>query len=182
MQACFTIGTLIETDHGPVAVESLSPRMLVMTQDAGLQRVRRVARRRISATEQASDSSLCPVILLPGSLGDGLPERGLAVSPQYRMLMSDWRCQLYFAETEVLIAAKALEHGVTYAHFLLDGHQIVMAGGVPSESFYPSLLLMTGDDAAARDALLRLFPDLPLAALPMTRPVPRMAEARALAG
>lgn len=41
---------------------------------------------------------------------------------------------------------------------------------------------MTGDDAAARDALLRLFPDLPLAALPMTRPVPRMAEARALAG
>ena len=147
MQACFTIGTLIETDHGPVAVESLSPRMLVMTQDAGLQPVRWGARRCISATEQASDSSLCPVIFAPGSLGNSLHERGLAVSPQYRMLMSDWRCQLYFAETEVLIAAKALvdgktgrqeallEHGVTYAHFLLDGHQIVMVGGVPSETF-----------------------------------------------
>lgn len=190
---CFVAGTQIETDHGPVPVESLTEGTLVKTRDAGLQPVRWISSRKITAAEQAGDSSLCPVVFAPGSLGDGLPTRSLAVSPLHRMLISDWRSQLYFAESEVLVPAKALVNGknvrqeptgseVTYVHFLLDGHQIVLAEGVASESFYPSRLSMNGVETEARAELLRLFPDLPLAELPLARPTPRLAEARALAG
>jgi hypothetical protein len=43
-----------------------------------------------------------------GSLGNGLPERDMMVSPNHRMLVANDRTALYFDEHEVLVAAKHL--------------------------------------------------------------------------
>lgn len=190
---CFAAGTLISTDRGERPVETLALGDLVLTEDAGFQPLRWIGRRLVTVAEQQADATLRPVVFAPGSLGKGLPRRALAVSPQHRMAISDWRCQLYFAESEVLASAISLVNGdsirqaepeadVTYVHFLLDGHQIVRAEGAPSESFYPTAWSLNGVDAAARQELLRLFPEIEVQPPGMTaRPVIQRLMARLVA-
>ena len=100
-----------------------------------------------------------------------MPERDLLVSPQHRMLVSDWRCEALFGETEMLVPAKALVNDstvtveydadeVVYYHFMFAQHEIVYANGVESESFHPGELGLSTLDMAARDELFRIFPQL----------------------
>lgn len=188
---CFTSGTLIETDRGARAVETLVPGDLVWTEDAGLQPLRWIGQRRVSQAAQEENAALRPVIFTPGSLGPGQPLRRMALSQQHRLCRADWRTQLYFGAEEVLVPARALVNGdtvrlglpvgpVTYVHFLFDTHQIVRAEGVLTESFYPSAHAMGGLEAAARAELLGLFPELARAAgaaLRTARPALRRRQA-----
>jgi hypothetical protein len=191
MLVCFTAGTLIDTAKGPRAVEALAVGDLIWTLDAGLQPLRWIGQRHVMQAELQADASLRPVVFEAGALGDGLPLRRMAVSPQHRLCRGNWRTELYFGEPEVLVPALSLINGtsvrqaepdaaVTYVHFLLDGHQIVRSDGALTESFFPSRLALTGLDRAARIEVLRLFPDLESLSLayPHTaRPVLRHAVA-----
>jgi hypothetical protein len=192
MLVCFTAGTLIDTGSGARAVETLRPGDPVRTLDAGVQPLRWIGQRLVGVAEQIADANLRPIVFSPGSLGPGLPRRPMALSPQHRLCLGGGLIDLHFGHPEVLVPARALVNGTTirraapvaavrYVHFLLDGHQIVCAEGVPSESFFPNALSMRGLDRAARRELLRLFPDLDgmVRAYPATaRPVLRMAEGR----
>jgi len=195
MLVCFTAGTLIETATGPRPVQGLAIGDLVWTLDAGWQPIRWIGTREVSLADQLRDPRLCPVVFEPGALGPGVPARRMAVSPQHRIWLSDWRCELFFGASEVLVAAHALVNGgsvhvdppqaaVTYVHFLLDGHQIVRSNGALSESFFPTALSLGGVDRAARAELFTLFPDLATLrhTFPQTaRPVLRGREARLVA-
>ncbi len=195
MLVCFTAGTLIDTASGPRAVEGLERGDLIWTKDAGLQPLRWIGQRRVSLAEQRADPSLRPVVFAPGSLGDGLPHRSMALSPQHRLCRGGWQAELHFGHSEVLVPAHALinndtiwqsmpDKPVSYVHFLLDGHQIVRSDGVLTESFFPSALALTGLDGAARAEVLRLFPCLSgdtRAFWHTARPVLRPCEARMVA-
>lgn len=195
MLVCFAAGTLIDTATGPRAVEALAQGDLIWTKDAGLLALRWIGTRRVGLPELLADPALRPIVFAPGSLGAGMPDRALALSPQHRLCLGGWRAELHFGQPEVLVPAHALVNGttirqadprsaVTYVHFLLDGHQIVRSNGVLSESFFPSALSLTGLDRAAQAEVLRLFPDLTSLsrAYPRTaRPVLRAAEARLVA-
>lgn len=181
---CFTEGTLIDTENGPCAVESLQCGDLVWAEDAGFQPVRWVGRRRIGREALLADPSLRPIVFAPGALGGNQPCRPLAVSPQHRVLLQGWSAELYFGHPEVLVPAQSLVNGrtivraapladVTYVHFLLDGHQIVRSDGVLTESFFPTELSLTGLERAARAEVLRMFPDL----ASLTHAYPRTARA-----
>ena len=148
---CFTPGTLIETPGGRVAIETLAPGDLVLTRDGGPQPLRDIFFARFEARGRHA-----PVRFAPGALGnDGV----LEVSQQHRMLLTGWRAELLFGEEEVLAPARHLLNGdtirlretgmVTYIHLLFDRHEIVTAGGIPSESYYPG---HPGALAAAREA------------------------------
>jgi hypothetical protein len=135
-----------------------------------------------------ANPALCPILFETGALGN---DRPLMVSPQHRMLITDWQAPVYFGEDSVLIAAKALVNdgsvrrvtppeGVTYCHLLFDRHEIVTAEGALSESFHPGEVGLVGLEDAQRDELLELFPELHLAARKVAFPVVKIAEARAL--
>jgi len=49
---------------------------------------------------------------------------------------------------------------VTYIHLMFDAHQIVIANGAPSESFYPGPMALAALSDPVRDELRTLFPDL----------------------
>jgi hypothetical protein len=93
----------------------------------------------------------------------------LAVSPMHRMFVSDWRAEMLFGDVEVLVPAVHLINGdtvyrrpaahVTYVHILFDAHEIVLAHGIPSESFHPNLKDWSSDQN--RTELLEIFPDFP---------------------
>lgn len=158
---CFTPGTLIETATGLRAIETLEIGDLVATRDHGLQPLLWASQRTVPATGRYA-----PVVFAPGAIGNS---EELIVSPQHRMMIEDWRAELFFGEDEVLVPAKFLVNGstirqvtgrqVTYIHLLFADHEIVMAGGVPSESYFLGHAVRE-NKPEIREELLTLFPEL----------------------
>lgn len=190
---CFTTGTRIATPRGAVPVEQLRPGDRVFTRDNGLQELRWIGRRQVSAAELTALPHLRPVVIRAGSLGENLPERDLVVSPNHRVLLTGARAALAFAESEVLAAAQHLLHapgfergaagaGVTYVHLLFDQHEVILSDGLWSESFQPGDYSLKGLDRAQRDEILTLFPELStrpgMAAFGAARRVLKRHEAR----
>lgn len=167
---CFTPGTLIATARGEVPVESLRVGDKVITRDNGLQEIRWFGRKEL--THQMLDAAphLRPVLIRKGSLGRGLPERDMLVSPNHRLLVSNERTNLYFGEKEVLVAAKHLvganapisvvPQATAYIHFIFDRHEVVLSDGTWTESFQPGDYTLRGIDKAQRAEIIELFPEL----------------------
>lgn len=177
---CFTRGTLIATDRGPVPVERLLPGHRAVTADGRLAELRMVLRRRVEGAELEQCPNLRPVRIARGALGGGLPERDLCVSRQHRMLVSSRISARMFADGEALIAAIRLTElpgisvepagdGVEYFHLIFDAHETVLAEGAPSESLYLGPETLRTIPEAALTELRLLFPWI---AAPRTPPVP----------
>jgi hypothetical protein len=185
---CFTQGTLIDTPDGPRLIEVLRPGDLVTTLGNGSQPLRWIGSRRITAFEMVQTPELQPVEFATGAIGNARP---LWVSPQHRILLNDWRAQVFFGEDEVLIPAKAMVNdrtirqvlpaeGVTYIHLLFDRHEIILCEGALSESFHPGETGLQSLDEAQRRELDLLFPGLELERRRAAFPIVRLSEARAL--
>jgi hypothetical protein len=167
---CFTPGTLIATPKGERPVEDLKPGDKVITRDDGIQELAWVGARRLEAADLAAHPKLRPILIRAGSLGAGLPERDMMVSPNHRMLIRSAETSLLFYEREVLAAAKHLTGmpgvvgqdvgAVTYVHVMCERHQVVLADGAWTESFQPGDMAIDGIDADQRNELFAIFPDL----------------------
>jgi Ca2+-binding RTX toxin-like protein len=167
---CFTPGTRVATPRGEVAVEDLKVGDKVITRDNGFQDIQWVGHKRITLKTLTDAPHLKPVLIKAGSLGNGLPERDMIVSPNHRMLIANAEVDLLFDQPEVLVAAKHLVgmDGVhrldmvatTYIHFMCASHQIVLADGAWSESFQPGDYTLSGIDSDQRDEIFELFPEL----------------------
>jgi hypothetical protein len=132
---CFYPGTLIRTPDGDVAVETLQIGDLVLTHDGKAMPVRWIGRQ-IVATLFADPLHSLPIRIAAGALGENQPVRDLLVSPSHALLVD-----------EVLIQAGALVNGSTirreqdlpdifiYYHVELADHSLVLAEGVPAETF-----------------------------------------------
>ena len=187
---CFTPGTLIDTPHGPRAVETLAEGDQVLTRDAGPQPLIWTCGSDLDAGTLAADPALAPIRIPAHAFGPGMPARDTLVSPQHRLLLTGPRAQLFFGETELLAPAKSLfapapRPGATrYIHLLFDRHHIVTANGLPMESFHPGDMAKSALTAHARDQLFTRFPDLrwaPAAWGPTARKSLRFREAALLA-
>jgi len=182
---CFAAGTRIATPFGPRPVESLGPGDAVLTADHGLQTVRWAGQRRVAAA-----GALAPVRIAAGALGN---TRDLLVSPQHRMMLAGWRAELHAGTPEALAPAIHLVgtpgitrtggRGIIYCHLLFDRHEIIFAENAPSESFHPGRIGLEGIEAAQREELFTVFPELradPGIYGPAARPMLRRFQARAL--
>ena len=167
---CFTPGTLIATPKGEVPVEHLKVGDRVITRDNGIQEIRWMGQKQLGWRDLAAAPHLKPVLIRQGSLGNGLPERDMMVSPNHRMLVANDRTALYFDEHEVLVSAKHLvaangiqsidSIGTTYLHFMFDRHEVVLGNGAWTESFQPGDLTLKGMGNAQRAEIFELFPEL----------------------
>ena len=167
---CFTPGTLIATPRGEVPVETLRAGDKVITRDNGIQEVRWTGQRTMTREELRRAPYLRPILIKAGSLADNLPERDMLVSPQHRMLVAGNKTQLYFEESEVLVAAKHLvNHGsvqwvdtlrTTYVHFMFDQHEVVLGDGAWTESFQPGDMSLGGMGNSQRSEIFDVFPEL----------------------
>lgn len=182
---CFAAGTLIETERGMTPIEKIEVGDMVFTLDNGYQSVRWRGTRGVPALDKRA-----PIRFAPGAMGNA---KELLVSPQHRILVSGWRAELFFGEDEVLVAATHLVNADTihraprrfieYHHLMFDAHEIVLADGVPSESFYPGDYILQDDDL--RDEVEALFPEMIGQAgsdWSMARTVLKGQEARVLCG
>lgn len=170
--ACFTPGTVIDTEEGPRKIEDIDVGARVWTGEAGLQPLRWKGATTYSAAALARRPDLRPVRIARGAFGPDCPAQDLVVSPQHRVLIEGWMAELFYGKPRVFVAAKHLINGhdvtravpsltpVTYIHLAFDSHYTLRSNGVSSESFLPSPAALQSFNAADRAALYALFPDL----------------------
>lgn len=167
---CFTPGTLIATPKGEVPVEMLREGDRVLTRDNGIQEIRWAGRKDLTWRDLHLAAHLKPVLIRAGSLGNGLPERDMMLSPNHRVLVANDRTALYFDEHEVLVSAKHLARasdegavytdGVSYLHLMFDRHEVLLSNGAWTESFQPGDYSLKGLGNAQRNEILEIFPEL----------------------
>lgn len=167
---CFAPGTLIATPGGEVPIESLRIGDKVITRDHGIQEIRWTGRRNLAWSDLVARPHLKPVLVKRASLGNGLPDRDLVVSPNHRFLVTNDKTALQFSERAVLAPAKHLLNGaqvqsletdgIDYVHFMCERHEVVLSNGAWTESFQPNDTSLKGLGNAQRLELLELFPEL----------------------
>jgi Ca2+-binding RTX toxin-like protein len=167
---CFTPGTTIATPHGERLVEELKVGDRVITRDNGIQKIAWVGHKPVSGAQLIQNPHLKPILIKEGSLGHGLPERDMMVSPNHRVLVASEKTQLYFDESEVLAAAKHMAgtdgiHALdvtstTYIHFMFENHEVVLSNGAWTESFQPGDYTLKGIGNSQRNEIFELFPEL----------------------
>jgi Hint domain len=168
---CFAAGTMIRTINGEVLVEELKISDLVLTMDEGFKPIRWIGSRRLESFDLMVKPHLRPIRISSGSLGDGLPDRDLVVSPQHRVLVRSNLVERLFGEREVLIASKKLleidgidivedTKAVEYFHVLFDDHQIIWSNGAPTESLFTGPQALRSISPDARAEIFAIFPEL----------------------
>ena len=138
---CFTTGTLIRTARGEVAVEDLVVGDLAVTASGALRPITWIGRRDVDGQGHALSHDQQPIRIRAGAFGPGLPARDLRLSHGHPVLVG--------ADVDgaggVLVPIMCLINGtsvvreaathVTYWHVELDSHDILLAEGLPAESY-----------------------------------------------
>lgn len=184
----FVAGTLIDTPDGQRPVEELVAGDRVTTLANGSRALVWVARRQILPVEILALPGLRPLSLPVGSAGN---DRPLLVSPRQRMLIDDWRAEVYFGEDRVLVAAEALsdtrdtrpplpKDGVEYVILMCDRHEVLVANGALTESFHPDEAALAALTDAEQASLAAVASRADLLRRRPAYPIVKNAEARAL--
>jgi hypothetical protein len=143
--ACFLAGTRIATARGEVTVERLREGDRVVALRRGrFMRVRWLGRRHVTAAPPA----LWPVRVAAGAFGDEQPARDLLLSPDHAVFAGGGLIPVRYLVNGATIARTAPPPGgLEYWHVELDAHDLLLAEGLPAESY-----LETGNRGAFDNA------------------------------
>ena len=143
---CFTTGTLIRTARGNVAVEALAVGDLAVTASGTRSPIRWIGHRALDGRGRSLPHDQQPVRIRQGAFGRdasgaALPARDLMLSPGHPVLVgadAD-REGGHLVPIMCLINGTTVERvaaeSVTYWHVELDSHDILLAEGLPAESY-----------------------------------------------
>jgi hypothetical protein len=131
--ACFASGTKLLSAHGPVAVEDLLEGDLVVTA-SGLSPIRWIGHRRTDLRRHPAPHDVMPVRVAAGAIGPSQPSRDLVLSPDHAVLVDGALIPIRHLVNGSSIAQEACDH-VTYWHVELAHHDIVLAEGMPCETY-----------------------------------------------
>lgn len=133
--SCFEKNTLISTSKGDLPVHQIGVGDFVLNQNGEAVEVLWVGRQVLNPAFAKVHGAM-PVKLTTGSLGNGLPQADLYVSPDHAFLIDG-----------LLVNASALVNGnsivqvqswtsdLEYYHIETDSHEIILAQGAPAETY-----------------------------------------------
>jgi hypothetical protein len=132
---CFAAGTLILTARGEVAVEDLRPGDLVPALLSWrLAPIVWIGRRRINLLVHPSPWNVAPVRVAAGAFGPHQPARDLLLSPEHAVLIDNVLIPIRYLLNGVTVAQEIVP-SVSYFHVELDTHDVLLAEGLPAESY-----------------------------------------------
>ena len=150
---CFLAGTRIATPTGEAAVEDLAIGDLVLTADGRTAPVRWVGVQSV-VTFFADRLRTFPVRIMAGALGEGLPVRDLLVSPDHALMLDGVLVQAgALVNGTTILRETAMPERFTYFHVELDDHSLILAEGVPAETFVDNVTRRRFDNFAEYEAL-----------------------------
>jgi hypothetical protein len=177
--ACYAKGTRLLSLRGEIAIESLRVDDALAVASGGFRPVVWLGRRRLDLRRHPRPQEVRPVRVAAHAFGEGIPRRDLRLSPGHNIAVDG-----------VLMPISALVNGVSvvqetpetveYWHIELDAHDIVLAEGLPAESY-----LDCGNRTAFETggAFLEAHPDFQPkhwreTCLPLHKDGPRVVEAK----
>jgi hypothetical protein len=133
--ACFAAGTSILTARGEVAVESLAVGdHVVAVRRGGFAAIRWIGHRRIAVRRHPRPWDVNPIRLRAHAFGPDRPHRDLLLSPDHAVFVDG----TLFRARDLLNGATIVQedvHEIAYFHVELDRHDVLIANGLPAESF-----------------------------------------------
>jgi hypothetical protein len=135
---CYCSGTRILTAGGQVAVEDLKAGDRVLTLRNGEAEIIWVGSRTIDVARHAMPEKVFPVRILAGAFADGLPARDLRLSPDHALFIDGYLIEAKTLVNGVTVVRETATRSVTYHHIELASHDIVLAEGLPAESYLES--------------------------------------------
>jgi len=132
--ACFATGTKIRTTDGDVAVEALSIGARAVLADGGSAPIVWIGHRDADFGADSDKDAAWPVRVRAGSFGAGLPVRDLYLSPDHAVFIDDALIPVKYLIDGHKIASVPCE-SVTWWHVELPRHAVLLAEGLPCESF-----------------------------------------------
>jgi hypothetical protein len=132
--ACYARGTRLLAERGEIAIEDLRIGDRLAVASGGFRPVVWIGKRRLDLRRHPRPWAVQPVRVLAQAFGAGLPRRDLWLSPGHNI-----------AVEVALIPISALVNGASivqerreateYWHVDLDAHDVIMAEGLPAESY-----------------------------------------------
>jgi hypothetical protein len=151
---CFAAGTRIATADGETPVEDLAEGDLVVTlsgADRTLAPVTWIGYRRVDLAAHPRRELVAPVRIQRGAFGDNMPHTDLAVSPDHALFVDGKLVVARLLINGMTITQDLDVRAVEYYHVELPQHAILLAEGLPAESY-----LDTGNRAMFSNAGLAL--------------------------
>jgi hypothetical protein len=133
---CFLSGTYIATPTGEVLVEELSNGDIISTADGGVRKVLWIGKQTLSSTFTPAKN--LPIEITIGAFGNNLPRRPLRVSPGHSLFIGDVfpiASALINDVTIRQLTKEELPETFIYYHIEVEDHALILAEGVPSETF-----------------------------------------------
>jgi hypothetical protein len=131
---CFAAGTRILTRRGEVQVEHLH-----LDDDAAtligraFRPIRWLGHRTLDTAGHPRACAVLPVRIEPSAFAAGVPRRPLLLSPDHAIFVDGVLIPIKYLVNGETISQLDMRH-ITYWHIELDGHDVVLADGLPTES------------------------------------------------
>jgi hypothetical protein len=132
--ACFTAGTRIATISGEMAVEQLRVGDQVQLAGGGTAPVVWLGHRRVDCRRHPRPHDVHPVRIAAHAFGLSRPRREMWLSPDHSVFIDDVLIPVRYLLNGVTLRQEAAAE-VTYWHIELPAHEIVLAEGLPAESY-----------------------------------------------
>ena len=133
--ACYCPGTAIRTPSGDRPVEDLAVGDSVVTFDGGPESVKWIGHRSYAGRFVAGNHLMLPVTIKRDALAKGVPHADLTVSPGHAIWVDGQLVPVWRLVNDVSITQAAAVTEVTYLHIELERHALLLANGMPAESF-----------------------------------------------
>jgi hypothetical protein len=131
---CFLPGTHILTDRGEVLVEKLQVGDLIVTLSGRTRRLCWIGQGRTLAT-RGRRTAATPVIVRKGALADNVPYLDLHITKGHSLYFDGALIPVEFLVNHRSILWDDRAQEVTVFHLELDEHDVLIANGVPAESY-----------------------------------------------
>jgi autotransporter passenger strand-loop-strand repeat protein len=152
---CFAAGTSIATSRGEIPVEDLNVGDEVISLHAGAAPIIWMGHRKVNCRHHPKPEQVWPVRVAAGAFGPDLPTRDLWLSPDHAVYENNSLIPVRELINGQTIEQVAIDE-ITYYHIELRHHDIVLAEGLPVETY-----LDTGnrENFAGRQGDIALHPN-----------------------
>ncbi|MDF0491402.1 Hint domain-containing protein [Sphingomonas sp. H39-1-10] len=131
---CFAEGTRIATASGLVAVETLAIGDLALTASGEARPVKWIGQLVARPSRHRRPHEVNPVRVTADAFGPGLPERDVRLSPGHAVYVDGVLVPVGHLVNGATIVQEAVEQ-IRYFHIELDSHDVLLAEGLPCESY-----------------------------------------------
>jgi hypothetical protein len=136
--ACFAAGTHIATARGEVPVEALAVGDMVATArspGAPCREVRWIGKRHVDLRRHPDPAAARPIRVRAGAFEGALPRRDLWLSPDHALFLGGVLVPVRYLVNGATIARDDTVDAVTYHHVELASHDVLLAEGLPAETY-----------------------------------------------